>query len=80
MFNNGREFMNTVKLLMAKLAVNEFSPLDRQKIDKRVRFLRSYMNVARHFVQMSDTVKTAELDLKSLDDPEFITPIRKKCN
>ena len=72
--------MNTVKLLMAKLAVNEFSPLDRQKIDKRVRFLRSYMNVARHFVQMSDTVKTAELDLKSLDDPEFITPIRKKCN
>ena len=79
-FNNGREFMNTVKLLMAKLAVDGFSPLDRQQIDKKVRFLRSYMNVARHFVQMSDTVKKAELDLKSLDDPEFIIPIRKKCN
>ena len=55
-FNHGREFMNTVKLLMAKLAVNDFSPLGRQQIDKRVRFLRLYMNVATHFVKMSDII------------------------
>ena len=78
-FDNGREFMNTVKLLMAKLAINDFSPLDRQQIDERVRFLRSYMNFATHFGQMSDIVpKKAELDLKSLDDPEFTIPIQRE--
>ena len=78
-FDNGREFMNTVKLLMAKLAINDFSPLDRQQIDERVRFLRSYLNFATHFGQMSNTVpKKRELDLKSLDDPEFTIPIQKE--
>merc|ERR1712226_306390 len=78
-FKSGPEFLATVKLLMSKLAINDFSPLDRQQIDERVRFLRSLLPFAIHFGQISDDYpKKKELDLKSLDDPSFKISLEKE--
>ena len=71
-FKSGPEFLSTSKLLMSKLAVNDFSHLDRQQIDERVRFLRSLIPCAVHFGQVSnDLPKKRELELKGLDNPAF---------
>ena len=69
-FRSGPQFVGTLKLLMAKLAVNDFSPLDRQQIDERVRFLMAHLENAVDFGQTSDEQpKRKEFDLRSLDDP-----------
>ena len=74
----GGEFVNTLKLLMAKLAINDFSPLDRQQIDERVRILKSYLRNAIHFGQLSDDEsKFKEYELKGLDNPCF-KPLSEK--
>ena len=78
-FRGGAEFVRTLKLLMAKLAVNVFSPLDRQQIDERVRFLNSHMDNAVKFGQISSEVpKRKEHDLKILDDPNMEIPTKKE--
>ena len=71
-FQSGTDFLATLKLLMAKLSINDFSPLDRQQIDERVQFLRSLLHVAISHGQISkDLPKKKELDLRSLDEPNF---------
>ena len=78
-FTSGPEFLGTVKLLMAKLAINDFSPLDRQQIDERVRFIRSILPFAIHFGQISeDNPKKKELDLRSFDDSTFRISLQKE--
>ena len=78
-FKSGNEFVSTMKLLMAKLAINDFSPLDRQQIDERVRFLRCMMEPAIHFGQTTDDEpKKKELDLKCLDNPSLKIPTKKE--
>ncbi|XP_075241098.1 uncharacterized protein LOC142336280 [Convolutriloba macropyga] len=78
-FNGGPEFIATMKLLMAKLAINDFSPLDRQQIDERIRFLRSLLPFAVQYGQISDDYpKKKELHLKSLDNPAFKISLHKE--
>ena len=78
-FKTGNEFVSTMKLLMAKLATNDFSPLDRQQIDERVRFLRCMMEPAIQFGQTSDDEpKKKELDLKCLDNASLKIPTEKE--
>ncbi|XP_075241109.1 uncharacterized protein LOC142336283 [Convolutriloba macropyga] len=68
----GVEFVRTLKLLMAKLAINDFSPLDRQQIDERIRILRSSLKNAIHYGRTSDgDSKHKEYELKGLDNPNF---------
>ena len=78
-FKSGPEFLSTSKLLMSKLAINDFSPLDRQQIDERVRFLRSLIPCAVHFGQVSNELpKKREQELKGLDNPAFKIPLEKQ--
>ncbi|XP_075243180.1 uncharacterized protein LOC142337658 [Convolutriloba macropyga] len=81
MFQGGTQFAGSLKLLMAKLAVNDFAPLDRQQIDERVRFLKAHLEHAVYFGQTSDEdPKRRELDLKSLDNPSILIPLTKNVN
>ena len=80
-FRSGPEFLGTVKLLMAKLAISDFSPLDRQQIDERVRFIRSILPFAIQFGQISDeSPKKKELDLRSFDDSTFRIALKKEID
>ena len=78
LFTNGHEFIETLKLIMAKLATLDFSPLDRQQIDERIQFLRSILPFASRYGQMSDDMpKRNELQLNSLDDVTFKIALNK---
>ncbi|XP_075241104.1 uncharacterized protein LOC142336282 [Convolutriloba macropyga] len=77
-FDSGSDFLSTLKLLMAKLAISDFTPLDRQQIDERVQSLRSVLQYAIAFGQTSDDLpKKKEFDLKSLDDSSFSISLEK---
>ena len=80
-FTSGPDFLETVKLLMAKLAISDFSPLDRQQIDERAQSIRSMLNFAIYLGQISDeSPKKKELDLKSFDDSTFRIPLEKEID
>ena len=48
LFMGGPMFRDTMKLLMAKLAINDFTPLGKQQIEARVKFIRSHLETALH--------------------------------
>ena len=48
LFIGGPMFRDTMKLLMAKLAINDFIPLGKQQIEARVKFIKSHLETALH--------------------------------
>ena len=46
LFTGGPMFRDTMKLLMAKLAINDFTPLGKQQIEARVKFIKSHLETA----------------------------------
>ena len=79
-FSSGPQFLRTFKLLMAKLAVNDFTPLDRQQIDERTLYLKSLLPEALHYGQtiIPEGNKQKEFDLSCLDDLTLKIPLKKK--
>ena len=46
LFNGGPMFRDTMKLLLAKLAINDFTPLGKQQIEARIKFIRNHLETA----------------------------------
>ena len=68
LFESGSSFMEMMKLLLAKLAINDFTPIDRQHIDARIKYLRSHMKIALKYGQLcDDDEKHPEFALTLLD-------------
>ncbi|XP_075243518.1 uncharacterized protein LOC142337848 [Convolutriloba macropyga] len=75
----GSDFLGTMKLLMAKLAINDFSPLDRQQINERIHFLSSVLPNAVTYAQITDEFpKKKELDLNIIDNPTYTIETEKQ--
>ena len=45
-FVGGPMFRDTMKLLLAKLAINDFTPLGKQQIDARIKFIKNHLETA----------------------------------
>ena len=68
LFESGSSFMEMMKLLLAKLAINDFTPIDKQHADARIKFLRSHMKFALKYGQLcEDNKKQPEFALTILD-------------
>ena len=68
LFESGTSFMEMMKLLLSKLAINDFTPIDRQHIDARIKYLRSHMKFALKYGQLcDDDEKHPEFALTLLD-------------
>ena len=79
-FTSGLDFLQIIKMVMAKLAINDFTPLDRQQIEVRIRSIKSVLPFAIKFGQMSgDVPKRKEFDLKSFDDSTFQVTLKKNA-
>ena len=46
LFVGGPMFRDTMKLLLAKLAINDFTPLGKQQIEARIKFIKNYLETA----------------------------------
>ena len=81
-FSGGRVFKDTMKLLMAKLAINDFTPLGRQQIEERIKKLNLHMTDIIRFGQLAADQANGETEsaLLSYDDPSFSVPIEKSIS
>ena len=80
-FKDGYSFQNSLKLLMAKLAINDSTPLGRQEIEDRIRFLDSNFKCAVKFGQLSGKKsKTREVSLKKVGSQKDEICIFKKVD
>ena len=46
LFCGGPMFRDTMKLLLAKLAINDFTPLSKQQIEARIKFIKNHLETA----------------------------------
>ena len=72
LFKNGEAFMGSLKLIMAKLTIGDFTPLGRQQIDERLSYLQSKFQFAVIFGQICrKEPKTPDYRLKKIGDQKF---------
>ena len=72
LFKDGDMFASTLKLVLAKLAIGDFTPLGRQQFDERIGFLESKIQCAVDYGQLSSkTPKTPDDRLKKIGDRRF---------
>ena len=72
LFKNGEAFMGSLKLIMAKLTIGDFTPLGRQQIDERLTYLQSKFQFAVIFGQICrKEPKTPDYRLKKIGDQKF---------
>ena len=70
-FTSGQAFLETMKLALAKLAISDFTPIDRQQIEIRVKYLKSHLPFAVRYGQLSsDGNRSEEHCLSLLDQKE----------
>ena len=68
LFTDGHVFMDLMKLMLAKLAISDFTPVDRQQIDSRIKYLKNHLPNALKYGQLSDDIpKRPEYALTLLD-------------
>ena len=68
-FIGGNIFMEIMKLLMAKLTLDDFTPFNRQQIDCRIKFLRDNLKAAIAFGQLNlEQLEDVDCSLTLLDD------------
>ena len=68
LFTDGHVFMDLMKLMLSKLAISDFTPVDRQQIDSRIKYLKNHMSNALKYGQLSDEFpKRPEYSLTLLD-------------
>ena len=72
LFSGGESFMRSIKLLLAKLTIGDFTPLGKQQFDERLWFLQSKFLCAMNFGQLSSKVpKTKDHRLTKIGDYKF---------
>ena len=68
LFADGHVFMDLMKLMLSKLAISDFTPVDRQQIDSRIKYLKNHMSNALKYGQLSDEIpKRSQYALTLLD-------------
>ena len=81
LFKNGEAFMSSLKLVMAKLTIGDFTPLGRQQIDERLSYLQSKFQFAVIFGQTCrKEPKTPDYRLKKIGDQKFEIQTEKMIN
>ena len=77
LFTDGHVFMDLMKLMLSKLAISDFTPVDRQQIDSRIKYLKNHMSNALKYGQLSDEFpKRPEYSLTLLDKKNERIPTR----
>ena len=68
-FKSGSSFLDTMKILLAKLTLGDFNPLTRQYVDGRIKFLRIHLENAFIFGQLGENKEMQpEYFLRDLND------------
>ena len=67
--DNGQLFLETMKLLMAKLAIDDFTPFKKQFVESRIRYLQKHLIVAVQWGKIVLEGGRCQFPLTFLDQP-----------